>query len=283
MIPYKKQAAGTGAKAHASFASVLYLQFCMVTVIQILFVLVLIILIILFVFQPKRKESFALPENWEELLNDYVLFYTNLDEDGKKQFESRFKKYLSGLRVTGANAEVEDLDRVLIGAAAVIPVNNIPDWEYINLREVLLYPGHFNTDYEQHGTERTISGMVGTGNLENVMILSKWELRQGFVNSGSMHNTAIHEFVHLIDKMDGTLDGVPEILLQRKYVARWQELMQEEMDRIRRGESDIDAYGATSPVEFFAVASEYFFEQPESFLANHPFLHEMLQRIYFRS
>jgi Mlc titration factor MtfA (ptsG expression regulator) len=107
----------------------------------------------------------------------------------------------------------------MIGAAAIIPVYNIPDWEYINLREVLIYPGNFYMDYEQHGSDRMKAGMVGTGALQNVIILSKWELRQGFINQDSSHNTTIHEFVHLIDKMDGTLDRVPGLLLERKYLA----------------------------------------------------------------
>ena len=254
----------------------------METVFQILFVLVLIILLILFVFRPKITETFSLPDNYKELLNDYVSFYFKLNEGGKKVFEARLQKFLSAIKITGANAEVEDLDLILIGAAAVIPVYYIPDWEYINLREVLVYPGNFNTDYEQHGKERMISGMVGTGGMENVMILTKWELRQGFIHSTSNRNTAIHEFVHLIDKMDGTLDGVPEILLERKYVAQWKQLLETAMQSIRQGTSDIDAYGATSPVECFAVIAEYFFEQPGAFSANHPQLNEMLQQIFIR-
>jgi Mlc titration factor MtfA (ptsG expression regulator) len=82
--------------------------------------------------------------------------------------------------------------------------------------------------------------------------------------------------------MDGTLDGVPEILLERKYVAQWQQLMQLTMEQIRRGESDIDVYGATSAVECFAVVAEYFFESPGQFRSSHPELNEMLQRIFVR-
>ena len=254
----------------------------MVTVLQIFFALLLILLIILFVFQPRRKEVFTWPHNYRDLLKDYVRFYAELEEEGKKQFEDKFQKFLSAVKITGANAELEDMDRVLIGAAAVIPVYFIPDWEYVQLREILVYPGNFNMDFEQHGGDRMISGMVGSGAMQNVLIISKWDLRQGFINSKSNRNTAIHEFVHLIDKMDGTLDGVPEILLERKYVAQWQQLIQSAMEQIRRGDSDIDAYGATSPVECFAVVSEYFFEQPEIFRSNHPELHEMLQRIFVR-
>ena len=254
----------------------------MIAFLQIFFSLLVIILIILFVFQPRRKPAFLLPENFDEILNDYVAFYFNLDESGRDRFEDKLVKFLSSVKITGANAEVEDLDRLLIGAAAVIPTYNIPDWEYINLKEVLVYPGNFNTDFEQHGHERMISGMVGTGALQNVMILSKWEIRQGFVDNKSHHNTAIHEFIHLVDKMDGTLDGVPELLLERKYVARWKELIETTMQQIRSGQSDINPYAATSPVECFAVISEYFFEQPEMFRSAHPELNEMLTRIFIR-
>lgn len=254
----------------------------MIVFLQIFFSLLIIILIILFVFQPRRKEGYALPENYQDILIDYVRFYSNLTEENQKRFDDKLRKFLSSVKITGANAEVEDLDRLLIGAAAVIPTFYIHDWEYVNLREVLVYPGNFNTDFDQHGHERMISGMVGTGAMQNVMILSKWEIRQGFINGSSHHNTAIHEFVHLIDKMDGTLDGVPELLLERKYVARWKELLDITMEEIRRGQSDINPYGATSAVECFPVIAEYFFEQPEAFRSAHPELDEMLRRIFIR-
>jgi len=254
----------------------------MITFLQIFFALLIIILIILFVFRPRRKDMIAWPEDYRDTLNDYVSFYANLEEEGKKHFEEKFEKFLLATKITGANAVIEDLDRVLIGAAAVIPVYYINDWEYVNLREVLVYPGNFNTEFEQEGHERMISGMVGTGHLQNVMILSKWELRQGFINSQSNRNTALHEFIHLVDKMDGTLDGVPELLLERKYLAQWKQLIEQTMMDVRNGVSDIDAYAATSPVECFAVISEYFFEQPEAFQANHPELNTLLQRIFRR-
>ncbi|MCW3074953.1 MAG: zinc-dependent peptidase [Flaviaesturariibacter sp.] len=252
----------------------------MTVALQILFALFIIILLILFVFRPKRKPLFELPANYPDLLADYVPFYAALDEDSKKRFEDRFARFHAAVRITGANAEVEDLDRVLIGAAAIIPVFYIPDWDYVNLREVLLYPGRFNLDFEQGGPDRTVSGMVGNQHLEGVLLLSKWEMRQGFINPHSNRNVAVHEFVHLVDKMDGTLDGVPQILLERKYMDRWKALLEATANSIRNGESDIDAYGATSPVECFAVVSEYYFNQPELFKERHPELAEGLGRIY---
>jgi Mlc titration factor MtfA (ptsG expression regulator) len=253
----------------------------METILQIIFVLVLIIVIILFVFSVRRtNETNPLPENYREVLNDYVKFYRQLDEDGKETFEKRIRQFLSDIQITGVNADAEDLDKLLIAAGAVIPVYAFPDWRYINLHEVLLYPGAFNMDFDQEGSDRHIAGMVGTGAMQHVMIITKWQLRQGFLNDHDARNTAIHEFVHLIDKMDGTMDGVPEIILERKYTDRWRHIMNATILQMKNHGSDIDLYGATNPVEFFAVISEYFFEQPELLKVNHPELFEMLGRIY---
>jgi Mlc titration factor MtfA (ptsG expression regulator) len=51
--------------------------------------------------------------------------------------------------------------------------------------------------------------------------------------------------------------------------------------RVRRGRADvIDAYGATNPAEFFAVATETFFERPIALRRQHPDLYGQLQDYY---
>jgi len=253
----------------------------MVFILQIFFVFALIVLIILFVFRVTRtKGNSHLPENYKDLFNDYVKFYRELDEEGKESFEKRAEDFLSAVKITGVNAVVEDLDRILIAAGAIIPVYTIPDWQYINLHEVLLYPGAFNEDFDQGGSDRPFAGMVGSGAMQHVMIITKWQLRQGFINNNDARNTAIHEFVHLIDKMDGTMDGVPEIILERKYVQQWKNLMESTIWQMKNFGSDIDMYGATTHTEFFAVISEYFFEQPDLLKSNHQELFALLERIY---
>jgi Mlc titration factor MtfA (ptsG expression regulator) len=253
----------------------------MVLVFQIITVLLLIVLIIIIAFRIRRAKLHSqLPENYKELLADYVKFYRQLDDEGKVAFEKRVEQFLAAVKITGVNAEVEDLDKMLIASGAIIPVYAIHDWQYINLHEVLLYPGAFNNDFDQHGDDRNIAGMVGTGALQNVMVITKWQLRQGFINNYDARNTAIHEFVHLVDKMDGTVDGVPEIILERKYTVQWKNLMESTIQQMKAYGSDIDMYGATNTAEFFAVISEYFFEQPEPLHARHPDLFEMLELIY---
>jgi Mlc titration factor MtfA (ptsG expression regulator) len=254
----------------------------MITVIKILIVLFLVVLVIIIAFKRRRTHTFSLPGDYREILRDYVKFYSQLNETEQLLFEERLQKFLQSVKISGANAIVEDLDTILVGAGAIIPVFHIPDWEYVNLREIILYPGNFNHDFEQHGSDRSVLGMVGTGPLDNVMIISKWELRQGFINSENNRNTAIHEFVHLVDKMDGTFDGVPEILLERKHVAEWKQLVDSTIEKIRMGESDIDPYAGTNAIECFAVISEYFFEQPDLFAVHHPQLDVMLRRIFIK-
>ena len=197
------------------------------------------------------------------LLQQYVSFYNQLDEKKKSSFEKRMEKFLTGVRITGINTDVERLDKLLIAASAIIPIFNFSNWEYMNLNEVLLYPKAFDERFNQEGDERTTLGVVGDGPYQNVMILSQQELRQGFINKSGKNNTAIHEFVHLIDKTDGAVDGVPEFLMNKHYVLPWLQLIHQKIEEIRNADSDINPYGATNQAEFFAVVSEYFFERPD--------------------
>jgi len=231
--------------------------------------------------QPKRKKTqLPLSAGYRNLLQQYVPFYQNLDQSGKQSFESRVQQFLTDVRITGVNTEVEDLDRVLVAASAIIPIFGFPDWEYINLREVLLYPDSFGEGFEQEGKERIILGMVGTGAMQNMMILSKHELRQGFINTTGKSNTAIHEFVHLLDKTDGAVDGIPEVLMERKYILPWLQLTHKKIQEILKGRSDINPYGASSEAEFFAVVSEYFFERPDLLKIKHPELYKLLEQVF---
>jgi Mlc titration factor MtfA (ptsG expression regulator) len=129
--------------------------------------------------------------------------------------------------------------------------------------------------------EQVITGMMGSGrNMEGVMILSKKSLHQGFKNPSDKHNVGIHEFTHILDKQDGAVDGVPGNLNDKQYAEPWLKLMHREMQKIRKGKSDIDPYAGTSEEEFLAVASEYFFERPKLFKKKHPQLYKTLKKVY---
>jgi Mlc titration factor MtfA (ptsG expression regulator) len=248
-----------------------------------LVVLAILILLLGFLFHSGAKPGKPLPpfpENWRSLLEEQCAFYQELDLSFKTSFEKRVQAFLCQTRITGVNTTVEEVDKVLIGASAIIPIFAFPDWEYINLREVLLYPDSFNHDFEQQGTDRSVLGMVGDGALNGVMVLSQHELRQAFLNKTSKTNTAIHEFVHLVDKTDGSVDGIPEILMERQYVLPWLQAIQKEIKRILADKSDIDPYGATNEAEFLAVVAEYFFERPDLLERKNPELYWLLTSMF---
>ncbi|MBA2498510.1 MAG: zinc-dependent peptidase [Chitinophagaceae bacterium] len=240
-----------------------------------------VLLVLNFKFRKKTPvKTIRLPVHFKTLLATHVEFYNRLNEIDKPFFEERVQRFLSAIRITGIKTQVDDLDRVLIASSAIIPIFRFPDWEYINLNEVLLYPDSFSESFEFEGSGRNMLGLVGTGPYQNIMILSRQELRNGFADNSSKKNTAIHEFVHLIDKTDGEVDGVPEFLLSKKYIIPWLELVQRKIQQISENQSDINSYGATNKAEFFAVVSEYFFERPDLLQQNHPELYQMLSTIF---
>lgn len=233
----------------------------------------------------KRKKSEVLPasftESYQKILLNKVFFYQQLTPANKAIFEKRMLHFLSKVTITGVKTIVDDEDRVFVAASAIIPIFGFPEWEYNNLNEVLLYPDTFNKDFlTASDEEKTVLGMVGNGAMQHMMILSQPSLRQGFTNRTDKNNTGIHEFVHLLDKTDGAIDGIPENLANKQHLLPWIKRIHENIQQILNNRSDINPYGATNEAEFFAVASEYFFERPDLLQSKHPELYELLQSIF---
>jgi MtfA peptidase len=249
-------------------------------------IVTIIVLILFGVFLAKPKTDPGKTPSGEVIhVNDIILannisFFRALDKTKRRQFEAEIIEFLGDVKITGVNTTVADLDRILVAASAVIPVFAFPEWKYSNLQEVLLYTDTFNKDFETAGADRNIMGMVGSGYMEGKMLLSKHALQQGFKNDSDKNNTAIHEFVHLIDKADGDTDGIPELLLSKQYTLPWLDMTFQKMQEILKEKSDINPYGTTNKAEFFAVVSEYFFERPDLLQQKHPDLYQLLQQIF---
>lgn len=239
---------------------------------------IILLFIIHFQYRKKRKRVKPFPKHWHNLLIKHVRFYKLLNVGQQKVFQRKMMQFLSEVYIEGVQLELQELDKILIAASAVIPVFGFEDWHYANLSGILLYPDYFNDDLEfsTKGKSRIISGLVGNGRFEKQMILSKKALYHGFANATDKRNTAIHEFVHLIDKIDDFTDGIPERLLEHQYTIPWLKLIHKEMEAINTNRSDIRNYGGTNEAEFFAVAAEYFFERPRLLKKKHPELYKML-------
>jgi len=237
--------------------------------------------------KPRRRRkilSRPFPAEWEAVLQREVVFYRALESSERERFRRELQVFLGEKRITGIETDVDTTTRVLAAASAIIPIFGFPEWEWDQITEILIYPARFDQDFsigDDRG-HRTL-GMVGSGFMNGLMILVKPDLIQGFRNPGDKRSVGLHEFAHLVDKSDGTIDGLPGVGLDRQSIGPWIELVRRKMEEMRRGKSDINRYGLTNEAEFFAVASEYFFERPGVMRRKHPELYAMLSRIFHQS
>jgi MtfA peptidase len=247
----------------------------------IIILAVVVALSVVYADRKRRIHKYQLPPDAQKILSDNVEFYRNLNSKDQALFEARVKDFLANTTIRGVDVEVEDLDRLLIASGAIMLIFSFPDWKYNNISEVLLYKGTFNKSYDTDGADRNVLGMVGDGALHREMLLSKPSLRSSFKNPADGYNTVIHEFAHLIDKADGSVDGIPEYLLTRPHLIPWAKQVHETINEMKaQKHPDINIYGATNDAEFFAVVSEYFFEQPEKLREHHPELYNMLEEMF---
>ena len=230
--------------------------------------------------QQKQRDAEPLPPTYPQLLQEHVAYYRALSDDRKAVFEERVNYFLHHVQIEGVGTTVNDVDKVLVASSAIIPIFGFDDWDY-PLTNVLLYEDRFNADYQTTGDDRNILGMVGEGGaLQSTMVLSKPALHEGFDNKTSKDNTGIHEFVHLLDKADGSTDGLPELLLDKNNSKPWLQLIHRSIHDIKANHSDINPYGITNEAEFFAVVSEYFFKRPDLLHEKHPELFARLEAIF---
>lgn len=247
---------------------------------EIVFIFIILFGIFTFFFFKKQAKSiYTFDIDINCFLSEKVLFFRRLSIQRQALFIAKMQEFLAKVKITGINTSLREEDKALIAAAAVIPIFQFDHWFYPNLKEVLLYPSGFDKNFNIEENE-SILGMVGNRFLNGKMLLSKKSLHFGFENKTDKKNTAIHEFVHLIDMADGAVDGIPEILMKERNTLPWIDLMYQKIKEIKLEESDIDSYGAFSEAEFLSVAAEYFFERPTLFKRKHPKLFNLMNKTF---
>ncbi len=237
---------------------------------------------LLFYYSRKVKPiTSPFPLAWGEILKDKVHFYKKLDPVGQTMFEIRVQRFIAAKRITGVDTEIDDTLKLLVASSAIIPTFAFPNFNYPNVNEVLIYPNAFNKNFETgEGADGNILGMVGNRFMKGIVIFSKPALLASFNGKANTFNVGIHEFVHLIDGLDGAIDGVPEMLINNSFALPWLTEVKKEMSKIRNNKSDINPYALTNEAEFLAVASEYFFDAPEKFERKHPALYAYMEKIF---
>jgi len=233
------------------------------------------------ILQEKLNKKF--PESWMKILESKVLFYKGLNPVDKILFERRIQLFISTKQIDGIDTEIDDTIRLMVASSAVIPTFAFPKYNYPHVNTVLIYPNSFDEKFQTQryaGHKELISGMVGNRFMNGTVILSKPDLVKAFDGMPHKESVGIHEFVHLLDKEDGVIDGIPEMLMKHRYVGPWLHEIKNEMRRIEQGNSDINPYALTNNAEFLAVVSEYFFNNPEKFKHRHPELYVFMSNIF---
>lgn len=224
----------------------------------------------------KNKPTRPFPKLWKAILTERVNFYNQLSQSEKTEFERKVHVFLLNVRIRGVKTEVSHEDKILIAAGAVIPVFRFSNWNYANLKEVQLYPDKFQIPE----SNRMAHGLVGWGAMEGVMMLSKKAVHHGFHDNTDNKNVVIHEFIHILDKQDGKIDGIMGNAMNDVDLMPWLHIINIKMNEIDFGGSSIRDYGAANRAEFLSVVSEFFFENPERLKIEHPGLYNALDSFY---
>ncbi len=220
------------------------------------------------------------PAEWRATLQNRVGFYHSLSDEEKKRFEQLVQVFIGEKRIIGLKTPIDDTTRVLVAASAIIPAFGLKGWEYDNLGEVFVTSGAVSKHQVDAEHQNVVAGQVQPFQNQHYMTLSKSALEQGFTDMKDRQNVGIHEFAHLLDEADGEVDGVPKAYLPNELMGEWQALVERKMQEIKDGKNKINPYAATSPAEFFAVMTEYFFEDPSRLSQNHPNTYKLLAKIF---
>jgi Mlc titration factor MtfA (ptsG expression regulator) len=246
--------------------------------------------------QRGRLKSAPFPSGWNRILEDRFPLYARLSVEDRRELQGHIQVFLAEKRFEGCGGlEITEEMKVCIAAQACVLLLHRETDYYPGLRSILVYP----TTYFVTATRHVGSGVMeerqdsrlGEAWDSGAVVLAWDAVHGGTAHPEDGHNVVFHEFAHLLDFEDGKADGAPVLAAEVPWYRRrsryraWARVLSAEYEQLRAevaaGEKTaIDEYGATNPAEFFAVATEMFFERPRALQSRHPTLYEELKRFY---
>ena len=223
-------------------------------------------------WRRRRLKRRPFPDRWRTILEERYEFYEKLDDEERRPFETHLKVFLWEKHWEGAGGlEVTEPMKVVISAAAARIARKLPLSVYNRLTEIVIYPSH----YLHPGEERKV--VMGQAHNFGTLVLSWDAVEKGIAIPDDARDTGIHEFAHVLDAESGTFDGTPLLERGRDY-PRWAEVMGRHFANLREApfQGCLRSYGAKNEAEFFAVATEAFFETPEQLKQCAPDLYDVL-------
>ncbi len=228
------------------------------------------------------------PEAWLPVLHDNLLHYRYLSDEEQARLHDHVQIFVAEKNWEGCRGlELTDEMRVTIAGHACLMALCLPDDPFGKLLSVLVYSGSYTVPEERWYQGWSIvhpAAREGESWYRGPVILSWEDVRRDARHPGDGHNLVWHEFAHQLDMLDRSTDGTPPLsdCHQRR---RWHDIMTAEFtqlaDDAQQGRPTLlDPYGAKSEAEFFAVASECFFDCPADLRDEHPKLYELLAEYY---
>lgn len=237
-----------------------------------------------------RLRAQPVPESWARILHRNVPLLRRLPAADHAELFGHAQVLLAEKHFEGCGGlALTETHRVTIAVqAAFLLLHRDTDY-FPRLRSILVYPDAYVVEGEHHLADGIVSEEPAeyAGHTQEhlgAVVLNWRDIRASARVPNDGMNLVLHEFSHQLDFEDGEADGVP--LHDDAASARtWGQLLATEFARLRR-EVDagvrtvLDPYGAEDPVEFFAVATETFFELPAELRSAHPALYDALRRYY---
>ena len=228
-------------------------------------------------WRRKRILARPFPPEWQALLESRVPFYPRLPARLLPRFREHLQVFLAEKRFESAGGlPVTDEMRVVVGAVAVRLILALDLSYYDSLRVIVLYPGEYRRE------DRT-GVFLGEFHRWGTVVLSWPAVVAGLANPCDGHDTAAHEFAHVLDRSGGSFSGTPRLRASAHY-RPWAEVMSRHFLRLREGAVEeaglLRDYAAKNEAEFFAVAVESFFERPRRLREEAPDLYAELSRFF---
>lgn len=232
------------------------------------------------------KRSMITSAQWIEAFASLPLL-ERLTDDEKFSLRELTILFLHKKVIEGAQGLViTQFMKLIIALQACLPILNLRLEAYDGWVSVIVYPTGFaptRVIMDEYGVEHHVqSSLSGEAWQRGPVVLSWDDTEHAGIIDG--HNLVIHEFAHKLDMQNGVANGFPPLhagMDHKKWVEAFTAGFEDFQRKYSEGQSiSIDAYGATSPAEFFAVFSEVFFERPDVIHQSYPAIYDQLCQFY---
>ncbi len=234
-----------------------------------------------------RRDRQGLPATWRELTAASVAHWAALDDDERDRLGDLMAQLVERRWEAANGFALTDEIRVVIAAQAALLILGLDIDCYRDVTAIVVHPTTVTLRGERAGPARGVVTdaplpIVGQAQARRGPVVIAWDAaRAGARHPERGYNVVLHEFAHKLDMLDGMVDGTPP-LPDRAARQRWIDVCTAEYRLLRSGEGGdlLRGYAGVNPGEFFAVATEVFFDRPGELHAQKPALYDVLRAFY---